>query len=352
VGKQPLIVALAAFLVAGTARSADPPRAAIDVAFQDCNAEPIGESAFRQALGLELEQGLDQYPPRSNAQGSPPKIEVKFRCDGLALIRIQLETSNILRRVRFDDVPRSERPRALALVVAELYRSGSQGGPPPPDSTVERADAAPGSADELAATEQPAAPSAPPRPLRPLPKIPPSGAPDAGIERHGAGAGARARLRFRGSAALRTSLDARGTHYGGSLGLTLHGFRLGVEGLFSREKRSRGEISSGVAAARVARGIPFVRGSALDLSLTPSAALGVTWAVGHSEVEGTRVRDVLLPYADARVGLLAALHVDATVDLELELYAGRAAGILARADAEPTQATGGWFAGAEAGLSF
>lgn len=357
-GKQPLIVALATLLVAGSARSAEP-REPVELTFQDCEADPIGESAFRQVLGLELEQGLDQYPARGNAEGSAPKIEIKFRCDGLAHIRIQLETSNIQRRVRFDDVSRSERARTLALVVAELYRSGVQGAPLPSEATVEptsdaasAAPAAPAPAAQPTPAEKPAAPNALRAPGQPVADRAPSSPADSGVEPPAQRAQSDARARIRGAATLRTSLDAAGTHYGGGVGLDLHGFRLGAEALFAHETRSRGEISSGIGATRIARSVPFVRGRSADLRLMPSAALGVTWAVGHSDVEGTRVRDVLLPYADARLGLLFALHADAALDLELELYAGRAAGILARSDAEATQATGGFFAGAEAGLSF
>ena len=143
-----------------------------------------------------------------------------------------------------------------------------------------------------------------------------------------------------------------GTHYGGSLGLDFRLFRLAAEALFSRETRARGAISSGVVALRVARGVPFVRGGPFELQAALSAAIGATWAVGQSEVVGTVVRDVLMPYGDARLGLLTVVHADTNLEPELELYAGRAAGILARADGEPTQATGGWFAGVEAGLSF
>jgi hypothetical protein len=156
----------------------------------------------------------------------------------------------------------------------------------------------------------------------------------------------------RGSGTLRTAIGEVGTHYGGALGVDLQVLRVGVEALFSRETRSRGAISSGLAAIRVARGAPLLHAGVFELEGVLSAAAGATWAVGQSEVVGSVVRDVLMPYGDVRLGLVAALRVDGELEPEFGVYAGRAAGILARADGEATQATGGWFAGAEAGVSF
>jgi hypothetical protein len=359
VGKQPLIALLATLLVASVARAAEPMRGPVEVAFQDCDTDPIGEPSFLQALGLELDQDLDKYSPRPGAEASSPKIDVKFRCDGLALIRIQLEGNSSQRRVRFSDVARAERARALALVVAELYRSGSQGNPPPAEGSDK---AFPESGDTASAAkppEKPAAPEVSAQASAPPPGLPRASSngsanapPDAGVDAQEHGARSKTRPRVRVAATLRTSLGEVGTHYGGSLGLDFHLFRLAAETLFSRETRSRGAISSGVAAVRVARGLTFAHAGPFELEATLSAAIGATWAVGHSDVVGTVVRDVLMPYGDARLGLLTVVHADSELEPEMELYAGRAAGILARADGESTQATGGWFAGVEAGISF
>ncbi|HWA74640.1 MAG TPA: hypothetical protein VG937_19985 [Polyangiaceae bacterium] len=360
-GKHPLIVALATSLVGLPARAAPPAQSAIDLTFQDCESDPIGEPSFRQALRLELDQELAQRATRAGSSSAAlsPQIEVRFRCDGVALIRIQLQSGSSQRRVRFDDVAKSERARALALVVAEQYRS--QGSiqqfpvesPPEDHAGGENAEGAP-SATRPPVAPEPAkapAPAAPPR----RPPSPPSTSapvpPDAGVEPQSQPATA-SRPRVRGTATLRAALGEVGTHYGGGLGLDLTVVRLSVEALFARETRTRGAISSGVVALRVARGVPFVRAGSFELSGVLSAAVGATWAVGQSDVVGSVVRDVLMPYGDARLGLVSALHVDGELAPELGLYAGRAAGILARADGEATQATGGWFAGVEAGISF
>jgi hypothetical protein len=344
-------------LGAGAVNAAENARAPLDVAFQDCDSEPIGEPAFFQALGLELDQELEVHSPRSGAEGPTPNIDVKFRCDGLALIRIQLETSSTQRRVRFSDVAKAERARALALVVAELYRSGSQS-PSPADSNdrafPDPAEAAPAAKapDAAAAVENASPPSAPPkRAATNGNDATPSAPSDAGV----AGRAPKrpsTRPRIRAAATLRTSIAEEGTHYGGGLGVDFHFLRLGAETLFSRETRARGAISTGIAAVRVARGVSLLHAGAFELQGALSAAIGATWAVGDSSVVGSVVRDVLLPYGDARLGLLLLVHAESDLEPELELYAGRAAGILARADGETTQETGGWFAGVEAGLSF
>jgi hypothetical protein len=362
VGKHPLIVALATSLVGLSVRAAPPAREPIDLTFSDCESDPIGEPSFRQALRLELDQELAQRAVRTSAvSGAPgPLIEVRFRCDGVALIRIQLPGGSSQRRVRFDDVAKGERARALALVVAEQYRSQGNSQqfpvePPPEDHTSsESTEATPGPARAPEAPE-PTSAATPAAPARRAPPAVSAGPipPDTGIEPEPLPPPARtARPRLRGTATLRTALGEVGVHYGGSLGIDLHVVRLGLEALFARETRARGAISSGVVALRVGRGVPFLRAGPFELSGVLSAAVGATWAVGQSEVVGSVVRDVLMPYGDARLGLESALHVDGELTPELGLYAGRAAGILARADGETTQATGGWFAGAEAGVSF
>jgi hypothetical protein len=363
VGKHPLIVALATSLVGLSVRAAPPAREPIDLTFQDCESDPIGEPSFRQALRLELDQELAQRATRAGVvAGTPgPQIEVRFRCDGLALIRIQLQSGSSQRRIRFDDVAKAERARALALVVAEQYRSQASTQQFPAEAPAEDhagnegAEGTPSAPRPPEATEpaRAPAPEGPPRRPPAAAAVPGPIPPDAGVEPEPPPApGRKERPRLRGAATLRTALDGVGVHYGGSLGIDVHVVRLGVEALFARETRARGAISSGVVALRVGRCVPFLHAGPVELSGVLSAAVGATWAVGQSEVVGSVVRDVLMPYGDARLGLEIALHVDGELAPELGLYAGRAAGILARADGEATQATGGWFAGVEAGVSF
>lgn len=355
------MVALATSLVALPALAADSGRDAIDLTFQDCDSDPIGELSFRQALGLELDQDVVPRTARASgsADSSPAQVEVRFRCDGVALIRIQLESGSSQRRVRFDDVAKGERARALALVVAEQYRSqGSVQQFPVEASDRPSSDSADGAKPPAGSSESPAAAQGAPPPDALPPRVPVAEAPandaqDAGVEPEPEREKRRSgQPRVRGVATLRTALGEVGTHYGGGLGLDFHVLRLSLETLFARETRSRGAISSGVVALRVARAVPLTSAGVFELEGVLSAAAGVTWAVGQSDVAGSVVRDVLMPYGDARLGLVAALRVDGELEPELGLYAGRAAGILARADGQPTQATGGWFAGAEAGVSF
>jgi hypothetical protein len=147
-------------------------------------------------------------------------------------------------------------------------------------------------------------------------------------------------------------LSNASTHYGVGLGVDWPSLRLQGEALFARKTRSRGTISSGVAAARAGHPLKLVSDGAFELEGRLSAALGATWATGNSAVVGTVVQDVLMPYADVRLGLAAVLPLLPAFHPDLELYGGRAAGILARADGEVAQATGGWFAGLELGASF
>lgn len=350
-GKHSLSVALAALLAAGTARGASSVDAPVSVAFQDCEPDPLGDVAFLLALGVEL----DQNPMRDRDDDSPAPIDVQFRCDGVALIRIRLDGASTERAVRFDDVSRAERPRALALVVAELYRSvqaARLAAGAASDSRAAGSSAGGQVQESLPAVEaRPTSKSAPRTP--PLP-VGPSGATesaDGGVRDSEPGLSRWQRARPRVSAGMRSVLDG-GLHYGVGLGVELPLLRLQAEALFARTTRARGTISSGIAAARAGHQLRLISDGALDLHAVVSAALGATWATGESRVVGTIVREVLIPYADARFGLAAALPRFPALHPDLELYGGRAAGILARADGEPTQATGGWFAGLELGASF
>jgi hypothetical protein len=101
---------------------------------------------------------------------------------------------------------------------------------------------------------------------------------------------------------------------------------------------------------RVARALPLLRIDAVELGVSASAAGGVNWALGSSTLVNTHVRDVLMPYADAKLSLWATTRTHAAFTPKLEVYAGRAAGIVANADGASAAAVGGWFSGCEVGL--
>jgi hypothetical protein len=363
VGRHSLIAFFVVLLGAAPAWSAEPSEDS--VVFHDSESDPLGESAFLRALGHEL--GVDLVRPNG---GSPPDIEVRFRCDSRAIIRIRLANGSVERTVRFADVAKRERARALALVVAELARSSSQNGAPSDSSSPEPSDgegnssARPGEPNDAAARpnaepkEAPARPNAEPKEAAARPNAEPKeAAPPLPAEPKDTGPSETSpkstrSSRFRAGVTARAALGNSAKHFGVDLGLDLPLFRIQGETLFARESRARGSITSGIAALRLGHDVRFAHAGMLSAQAGLSVAAGATWAVGQSEVPWSVVRDVLMPYFDARFEATALWQVSAHFEPYLELYTGRAAGIVATADGETTQSTGGWFAGIDLGSRF
>lgn len=314
-GRHALIAAAAISLLARSAL-ADGSALRPSVGFRDCATDSIGEASFLQALALEL----DVRSLRGNDRSQDPRIDVHFYCDASALIRIGRNADAIERRVRFDDVSRPQRARAVALVVAELFRT--QG--------------AALAAAEASAPAESAMPRAEGDPTR-----------DAGPAELGG-----ARPLFRIGVAARAAVAGPGSLFGGNVGANLGFLYLQGDLLLARRTVPSGTIVSGVAALRAGRTFALVRPRPFELRGGASLAAGGTWAVGDSRAAGTIAEEVVLPYVDFRLEVVGCLRASPAFAPDVVLYAGRAAGILARADSQETQATGGWFAGAEVGLRF
>lgn len=321
------------------------------VSFSDCESEPLGKQSFLKVLALELGR-----PQLREAAPDIAAVSLSYRCDGSARVHIRLASPELERELRVDDVALPERARALALAVAELAR----GGEPASSSPAPAADsesAPTSSAAPKAGSDQPKS-----KAKRPSPSAEParrdsdrasgsaSPASDAGEPVDRRPVDERARLRALLAVGARLSLDVTGYCYGGAIGLDYASFRFLVEGCGSVANVPRGTITSGIAAARVARAQPIVRLGAVELGVELSGAAGVNWAAGSSNVVETHVRRVLMPYADARLGVFATSSSRGHFTPLLQLYGGRALGIVANADGEAAAATGGWFTGAELGL--
>ncbi|HET9931697.1 MAG TPA: hypothetical protein VFQ35_13445, partial [Polyangiaceae bacterium] len=164
------------------------------------------------------------------------------------------------------------------------------------------------------------------------------------------GSADHARLRALLAVDARRNLEVTSYCYGGKVGLDYAGFRFLLEGCGAVVSVSRGTITSGIGDVRVGRAQPIVVLGGVQLGVDLSVAGGANWAVGNSSVVNTHLRRVLMPYADARVGLFAASRARTAFTPLIEVYAGRAVGIVSNADGEAVSATGGWFSGVELGL--
>lgn len=311
---NPSLIALLIVCFAGTARATAPVDTPPGVVFEDCQDAPLGTAAFLRALGVELGNS-----PSSASDREAPRIAVRFGCNGVATIRITVGQSSEERDVRLDDVPAAERPRALALVIAELFQSRAH------------------------ITSDPAPPAAIPNIALPRPV-----SPDAANAAAPHNANNTARYSF--GAGARLSVGVGNASYGGHFGIGRGRYRVQADAWFSHARVSRGSIDAGLAALRLRRAVPLFVSPTLEVELAVSGALGATWALGASDVPGTLVKRALVPYADGRAGAAVMLSPRADFASGFELYGGRAAGLVSRADGEATLGIGGWFVGLEAVL--
>lgn len=337
----------------------------VSVAFSDCESEPLGKAAFLRVLSLELGR-------RALREGNidAAAIGVNYRCDGVARVHIVLPPVDVERDVRIDDVPARERARALALAVAELARGGepaasssevhnetsaSSAAPaseqeaaaaPDAASKGEKADKAPSRAADKSAEAQPR----PPAPLSARSTSPSQSEPRDEADGEATARREVRRTSFLVAGAVRLNLGLSAWSYGAALGLDYVHNLLRIEASGAKTSVARGTITTGVAAVRVGRALPLVNWDPLQVGASVSAAGGLNWAIGNSHVENTHVRNVLMPYADARLSLWATTRTHGAFTPLLEVFGGRAAGIVASADGTVVSGAGGWFAGAELGL--
>lgn len=332
-GQAPVILALALLFVPSLAKALEASQSGVSVDFRDCAKNPVGRSVFFSALALEL-------PP---AEHGPTEIDVSLACDDIAEIRIRVGAVERARAVSFDDVPSDQRARALALVVAELFRSAADeiGGTTHNDAAA--AGTTPGAAAAVKAGKATPPPAAANR-----------GAPPVVAAESGSASAARVSSAARGLRAV----------MGASLRVVPHGPLWGLDGgiehgplcaqaevWLARSVVERGSITSGIAALRAGPRLAFLRAGRVTSAFGVSVGGGVTWSVGASTIPGTFVQEVLKPYVDARLELMTSIDVSEQLKPDISLFAGRASGINAESDGQIEQSTGGWFAGLRLGAA-
>jgi hypothetical protein len=266
---------------------------------------------------IQLELGLSQRPILSRSEARAA-IAVRVGCGGSVSIRI--DGTNEQREVEVDDVPAADRPRAIALVAAELVRAGGQNSASPPHARDERVTAVP---RENAV------------PLEPSPGVP-----------------LRDGLKPWLCAWTHVSSGATNAIYGGAAGIGWHRSRVQLELGLAYAERARGNITAGVAATRYRHSIRLLGSSKLALNAGLSSAAGVTWAIGASQTPGVVVRRALSPYADARIEVALELRLAERIRPELGVYSGGALGLLATDVGHDVLSSGGWLLGAGVGSTF
>jgi hypothetical protein len=301
-------------------------------------------TAFLSAIQLELNLSRRPNLSRSDAAAA---ISVSVDCDGRASIRVRVGGTSDEREVRVDDVAVADHSRVLALVVAELVRSGAQNAAEPTQN------------DEptSAALEPPPRHRGGPaashlgKPSRRAEETDESAS--EGSSREASASLPRAnRLAPWVCAWSQLSAGAANAIYGGAAGVNWRRSRVQLEVGLAYAERARGSVSSGLAAARYRHFMPLTGGGRVRLAAALSSAAGVTWATGDSQTPGVVVRRVLIPYADARASLSLELWLSERVTPELEVYSGGAVGLLATNAGQAVLSSGGWLLGTSIGSTF
>jgi hypothetical protein len=321
VDKYPITVGLALLLSGGRLLAASPEP--LTVSLTECPRAPVGVTAFLAALELELDLSQRPILSRNEARAG---VAVRIDCGGRVSIRI--DATEERREVRVDDVPAADRPRVIALVVAELVRTGSLHASGSPDPRDERGSAAPTRSKNAKETAFDAA-------LEPNPGVP-----------------LRDSLKPWIGAWAHASVGAANAIYGGSAGIDWHRSRIQTELGLAYAERARGSITAGLAAGRYRHSVRLAASSKLALNAALSGAAGVTWATGASRTPGVVVRRVLCPYADGRVELALQLWLAERIVPELGVYSGGAAGLLATNQGQDVLSSGGWLLGIGIGSTF
>lgn len=321
------VLGLALLLWGAEVRASPTGGETLTVSLTGCPSAPVDVNEFLSAVELELD--LNERPRLSQGE-LPAAIAIRVDCRGRASIRVRIRDTTDAREVRIDDVPIADRPRVLALVVAELVRSGAPRATTAANPSERRAGGAPAKPN----TSEPGV----------------TGGSDVQDQSRALPLGDGMKPSIGGWAHM--SSRAGNALYGGAAGIDWRRSRARVEVGFAYAERARGSITSGLAAARYRHAARLIENASVGLSAALSSAAGVTWAIGDSRVPGVVVRRALFPYADVRVELALELWPAGRVTPELALYSGGAVGLLSTNAGERVLSSGGWLLGAGIGAAF
>lgn len=371
-GQLCTILACLSFAVALSWRGAAdvPPPKVVWLKFAPCSVLAHLSPAVERAVELELrEEGVQVTssvrPTRSTDSASPPvELELEFDCapkPKKAQIRFfDPRLAPASRSVDLSDLGEKAKPRALALVVAELARSlwSRPSGP----STLGGGASSLGSAQAalpdlvergLAAPTNSAAVNSPSG-ITP-PSLPPAFAPPQSVPVESPKLRARRPLFFVGQGIGRGYLSRLTLLSGAELGAGTGRMRVGIEALGWSTQDPLGKIGVTIVAAT---------GSAALFSLLPSRQWGVVegrGALGMISVTGNPApplpggdaplaKSSIATYGELGVSFRAELPVSRRTSLEGLIDGGYAVGLVAKADERLVANIGGPWLGLRLGV--
>lgn len=357
------LVTLTLALHAGTAEALEgpapssPPQS-MRLRVEDCEPPALGSAAALAALSLELSSDgvLGLGEGRGDLNPNPEaELRIKISCGALIEGHVVLERRDnghsAFARVGLSDVELAQRPRALALLAAELVRSHwsvlaerdagetlqSASVQNPPTKSFDSPPIPPPTAPPVLPAISPPKPttiaSVPPidahmRP-RDLPTVPDSPQPMT--------------LSVSVNGLTRYFVAYESLHLGGALEAAALPWSVEAQGLLSNRRDQLGEVSNGLVSFGGGWSPELWSDGNLSLRFGPRSAVGVTWATAAAtDAPRTSATDAVTLYADvAARGQLALRLADWITKVSLE--GGAARGIAARANERVVSATGGWF---------
>jgi len=340
------ITALLAVTAAGAQQKPLAPTT-VGVVFPDCPREPFpyeaSLAALRVELALEGVERVERLPVGFGADGA--RIVIHADCvEAASAVTVEVvdpRVSGALRRTDLTEVPPPHRPRAVALVAAELGRSVWTR---PPKSTDAAAETALG---EAAPSANPTPPAAAPAP-RAFPS--PASAASASVTTTRRSAPARPRLTITPALVGRLYLPASTALVGPGARVGWQRLWAGAEGLAGPRDDALGRVTFGVVAGAVGADLLRHRGELGALHAGPRATAGVALAAARAS-DDARAGAAREAYVDLALALRGAVQLTPAVAGSLALEGGAARGLEIYADERRVGVVGGGFLGARLGVT-
>jgi hypothetical protein len=358
------VAAAGAVWLAGGAVGAEQTPLSVRLTIHDCDRPLLSTIDVYSALTLELNgDGVERVVLSASPGLVDADLDVSLHCGASLTATMVLVTPSsgreTVRSFRIDDIRRADRPRALSLMAAEFVRrewpslieaervrrsAVTQNSEPVEKPTKGAREATASPVGHVTVSPSPTGIERKSAPASERALAP---APERAVEPRVARGATSLELAASGEVRWFASYDS--WLWGGNVGLCSGRFCARAEGLAAVRNNHLGTAS--VAIVSAGGGVRLWQGEAsrFQWALGLAAALGTTWATGHSDRAAVSVIDKTTFYADGRLVAEGAIRLGSTRILG-SIEGGRAAGMVSFAGDEIAGATGGWFFGASVGL--
>jgi hypothetical protein len=348
---------VAALLLSASLALADVTPNVIELSTDGCDEAGVSSAALYKAIALELlSDGTLRVLPAKTLHQHDATLDVSMPCENapLATLNLSIAGGRMTRReLTLSDTPLSDRPRAIALAVAEFVRT---------ESARVAAEGKAQSKLQTAVTEQ----------------TPPTSVDNPAAEpQHVAGAQERTSVAAKNATGRETFSPTGVTPgasrsdiyhsnaaarirwfpqydtfaYGGSIGFEVRPVEARVEVFAAKDTTTQYRARLGSAALGAVLSALSWERSRYRLAGGPRAAIGLTWATGDAKSTDLATKDAIALYADAGLELCANYKLHSFA-LNAALDVGWSAGVAHYSGSEQVAGLAGPFAGALLGAQF